>query len=80
MGFEPTTPTLARLCSTPELHPRLTRVASSGAYMAQGHFDCNRLIGLPAPPFASLPFAAPSAARGQPMRTCGAVVADGRFR
>ena len=23
MGFEPTTPTLARLCSTPELHPRL---------------------------------------------------------
>ena len=22
MGFEPTTPTLARLCSTPELHPR----------------------------------------------------------
>ncbi len=21
MGFEPTTPTLARLCSTPELHP-----------------------------------------------------------
>ena len=22
-GFEPSTPTLARLCSTPELHPRL---------------------------------------------------------
>ncbi len=22
MGFEPTTPTLARLCSTPELRPR----------------------------------------------------------
>ncbi len=27
MGFEPTTPTLARLCSTPELHP-LTCVAA----------------------------------------------------
>ena len=24
-GFEPSTPTLARLCSTPELHPRLRR-------------------------------------------------------
>src|SRR5437763_946452 len=25
MGFEPTTPTLARLCSTPELHPHPER-------------------------------------------------------
>src|SRR2546421_600066 len=25
MGFEPTTPTLARLCSTPELHPHPKR-------------------------------------------------------
>ena len=25
MGFEPTTPTLARLCSTPELRPLLPR-------------------------------------------------------
>ena len=25
-GFEPSTPTLARLCSTPELHPQLTSV------------------------------------------------------
>ena len=25
MGFEPTTPTLARLCSTPELRPRPER-------------------------------------------------------
>ena len=25
-GFEPSTPTLARLCSTPELHPRRTKV------------------------------------------------------
>ena len=27
MGFEPTTPTLARLCSTPELRPRSGREA-----------------------------------------------------
>src|SRR5690349_8570794 len=26
-GFEPSTPTLARLCSTPELHPRSTACA-----------------------------------------------------
>ena len=26
MGFEPTTPTLARLCSTPELRPPLSYV------------------------------------------------------
>jgi hypothetical protein len=32
MGFEPTTPTLARLCSTPELHPHHgIRRGSSGA-------------------------------------------------
>jgi hypothetical protein len=29
MGFEPTTPTLARLCSTPELRPR-SPAASAG--------------------------------------------------
>jgi Ala-tRNA(Pro) deacylase len=30
MGFEPTTPTLARLCSTPELHPQTpTRMGSN---------------------------------------------------
>ncbi len=32
MGFEPTTPTLARLCSTPELHPRSLSVRRPGAY------------------------------------------------
>jgi hypothetical protein len=32
MGFEPTTPTLARLCSTPELHPHdASRRACSAA-------------------------------------------------
>jgi hypothetical protein len=30
MGFEPTTLTLARLCSTPELHPRSVRPAMLG--------------------------------------------------
>src|ERR1700745_2381823 len=31
-GFEPSTPTLARLCSTPELHPR----PNSGCYLRAG--------------------------------------------
>ncbi len=35
MGFEPTTPTLARLCSTPELHPHPCRgTPVRGAYGA----------------------------------------------
>ena len=29
-GFEPSTPTLARLCSTPELHPRPERPLYTG--------------------------------------------------
>ncbi len=29
MGFEPTTPTLARLCSTPELRPLLLRLTAA---------------------------------------------------
>ena len=28
MGFEPTTPTLARLCSTPELHPHPSNIGN----------------------------------------------------
>ena len=47
MGFEPTTPTLARLCSTPELHPqpRQTRNAEPLVrYMAQTALECNRLL------------------------------------
>ncbi len=31
MGFEPTTPTLARLCSTPELRPQLGTPETFGA-------------------------------------------------
>src|SRR5690606_11915456 len=38
MGFEPTTLTLARLCSTPELHPR-----SSGALAMAWHDATARL-------------------------------------
>ena len=41
-GFEPSTPTLARLCSTPELHPLARRQAASRAYMAEPQPDCNR--------------------------------------
>ena len=33
MGFEPTTPTLARLCSTPELHPRPRRAVRPSAWL-----------------------------------------------
>src|SRR6185503_12095536 len=48
MGFEPTTPTLARLCSTPELRPH--RVRREGheppraALIAQAFPKCNRTI------------------------------------
>ena len=42
MGFEPTTPTLARLCSTPELRPLARLVAASDGYMAELIGDCNR--------------------------------------
>jgi hypothetical protein len=35
-GFEPSTPTLARLCSTPELHPRPRAVHAANARRAQG--------------------------------------------
>lgn len=54
-GFEPSTPTLARLCSTTELHPLINPsvpvvvgtvaprlVAGDGRYMAQPIFKCNR--------------------------------------
>ena len=45
MGFEPTTLTLARLCSTPELHPRSvvsgTCKCGDGRYMPNRRSDCN---------------------------------------
>jgi hypothetical protein len=41
-GFEPSTPTLARLCSTPELHPLARHQAASRAYMAEERSECNR--------------------------------------
>ena len=40
--FERPTPTLARLCSTPELHPLARPWAASRAYMAEERGDCNR--------------------------------------
>ena len=41
-GFEPSTPTLARLCSTPELHP-LAPVCWLGLrYMSKSQVICNR--------------------------------------
>ena len=43
MGFEPTTPTLARLCSTPELHPRPKRVRRSSVCPADAALNlCQR--------------------------------------
>ncbi len=44
MGFEPTTPTLARLCSTPELHPLTILIRSKpddGVSMAELETECN---------------------------------------
>src|SRR5687767_6826483 len=40
-GFEPSTPTLARLCSTPELHPRPAGEPAA-PYMDEGSSNCNR--------------------------------------
>ncbi len=44
MGFEPTTPTLARLCSTPELHPHPFESDRPGAIeghlMAESRAEC----------------------------------------
>ena len=50
MGFEPTTLTLARLCSTPELHPHPYRdqhlgAVSMSAYMPNHLPDCNPHFG-----------------------------------
>src|SRR6266487_2836724 len=45
MGFEPTTPTLARLCSTPELHPHPNRGYAAKAAsppMPKPARHCNR--------------------------------------
>src|SRR5690606_30638826 len=48
MGFEPTTPTLARLCSTPELHP-LTCAAAwpprTGAIWLNSNRNANEIDG-----------------------------------
>ena len=43
-GFEPSTPTLARLCSTPELHPHPdpTAPVAGRSPMPNGHRLCNR--------------------------------------
>ena len=35
-GFEPSTPTLARLCSTPELHPRRWKFIAGDSRKYQG--------------------------------------------
>ena len=48
-GFEPSTPTLARLCSTPELHPHPERQSGArpnrlgGGFMTQSATGCKRL-------------------------------------
>src|SRR3569623_3658818 len=51
-GFEPSTLTLARLCSTPELHPhskprdrRSLGRAATRAYMPNRKADCNPKLG-----------------------------------
>ncbi len=41
-GFEPSTPTLARLCSTPELHPLAPVFWLGLRYMAKPQVICNR--------------------------------------
>ena len=42
MGFEPTTPTLARLCSTPELRPHHIFTSSSPEFeIWSGRWDSN---------------------------------------
>jgi hypothetical protein len=41
-GFEPSTPTLARLCSTPELRPHPDRHWPAAPPMPNGDAECNR--------------------------------------
>ena len=56
MRFELTTPTLARLCSTPELRPLGVHAptdARSSVHMAEAHLDCNREIAFDRPRRAS---------------------------
>ena len=48
MGFEPTTPTLARLCSTPELHPHPREVRTAAA--ASQSYAKERRAWQPPPP------------------------------
>src|SRR5580700_7234292 len=46
-GFEPSTPTLARLCSTPELHPHPRRVSrQTGPKTRAVALLCQRATGL----------------------------------
>src|SRR6202171_3437326 len=46
-GFEPSTPTLARLCSTPELHPHPRRVRrQTGQKTRAAALLCQRATGL----------------------------------
>ncbi len=45
MGFEPTTPTLARLCSTPELHPLGAREGATDMHIAEGRGECKARRG-----------------------------------
>src|ERR1700680_2561987 len=46
-GFEPSTPTLARLCSTPELHPHPRRVSrQTGPKTRAAALLCQRATGL----------------------------------
>ncbi len=44
MGFEPTTPTLARLCSTPELHPLTNRCSGVKAELRAAAVSLRRAV------------------------------------
>lgn len=51
MGFEPTTPTLARLCSTPELRPRsVGRVNTGNVIWTQAPWDKKMHFFIPSDP------------------------------
>ena len=43
MGFEPTTPTLARLCSTPELHPLLPCLTAARRIWRKAKLNARRI-------------------------------------
>lgn len=82
MGFEPTTPTLARLCSTPELHPHPFAGETVCRRQVRFYRKCRRRMQHPLHSFsAGLWMARPGSGRKACSRkACGHLTPDGSGR